>query len=218
LSDFQKKVMAEAGLQEYKIHVKPNFYPGFPPVVPWKDRGDYVVFVGRLSVEKGVSTLIEAWRQWGSDAPQLRIVGDGPLRSSLEKCSAGLPIDFLGKISSEMAQEQIARSRLLVLPSECYEGFPMVVREAFAFGTPVAVSNIGPLSSIVIDGFSGVLFPPSQPNILLEKVQSVFGDSEHLERMSKNSRSEFENKYTEDSNYGKLLNIYSAAIKESKGI
>lgn len=218
LSDFQKQIMADAGLPEHKIHVKPNFYPGTPPVVPWSEREDYVVFVGRLSAEKGAATLIDAWRQWGETAPELRLVGDGPLRSDLEHKAGGLPVQFLGQMPADIAQEQIAKAKLLVLPSECFEGFPMVIREAFAFGTPVAVSNIGPLPSIVEDGISGVVFPTAQSREITERVSDIWVQPSELERMGQNARHEFEQKYTEDANYEILMKIYDAAIAENKRV
>ncbi len=216
LSDFQKQKMAEAGLPRHKIHVKPNFFPGSPDVVPWTDRLESVVFAGRLSAEKGVRTLIDAWRQWGAEAPPLRIVGDGPLRAELEKKASGLPVTFLGQMSAEHAQKQIASARLLVLPSEWFEGFPMVVREAFAFGTPAAVSDLGPLPSIVADGMCGVVFPASQPDALMESVRRVWYQPAEMERMGQNARREFEQKYSENSNYQTSMTIYEAAIAENK--
>lgn len=215
LSDFQKQMMAEAGLPAHKIHVKPNFYPGSPPVVPWAEREDYVVFVGRLSAEKGVATLIEAWRQWGASAPQLRMVGDGPLLAEMELRAIGLPVQFHGQMPAEKAQEQIANAKLLILPSEWFEGFPMVVREAFAFGTPAAVSNLGPLPSIVGEGYSGTVFCAAQPGDLMNKVAALWSPPDELHRMGSNARREFEQKYTEDANYKTLIAIYEAAIAEN---
>src|SRR5690606_14601610 len=104
--------------------------------------------------EKGVRTLLRAWRTWGENAPELRLVGDGPLRAELQAQAAGLPVRFLGQVAEDEAQQQIAHASLLVLPSECFEGFPMVVREAFAFGTPAAVSDLGPLPDIVQHGIN----------------------------------------------------------------
>ena len=153
--------MIEAGLPADLVHVKPNFYPGNPAIVPWKDRRQGVVFAGRLTAEKGVLALVRAWLMWGASAPELRIVGDGSLRAEIERLSATMPevpIRFLGQVAGDAAQTEIARARLLVLPSEWFEGFPMVIWEAFAFGTPAAVSNIGPLASIVRQGENGVVF------------------------------------------------------------
>lgn len=216
LSDFQKQLLEKAGLPEHKIHVKPNFHTEVPPVIPWTNRDDCVLFVGRLSAEKGVSSLIEAWRQWGSSAPLLRIIGDGPLRSDLELAAEGLPVEFLGQLPKSSAQEHIAKAKLLVLPSECFETFGLVVVEAFAHGTPVAVSCIGALPSLVEAGVNGVVFPPAQPSMILESIRSVWGQPKIIESMAQKSRVDFEKKYTCDVNYSILLDIYNSAIKESR--
>ena len=218
LSDFQRELMIEAGLPAHKVHVKANFYPGSPTLAPLECRAPYVVFAGRLSAEKGVATLLRAWRAWGSSAPELRLVGDGDLRPELERLADNLPVRFLGQVVGAAAQRQIAGARLLVLPSLCYEGFPMVVREAFAFGTPAAVSNIGPLPSIVRHGVSGVVFEPSNPESLLHEVRRVWETPGMLEQLGKGARTEFEGKYTEDANYAMLMNIYERAIAVSRGL
>jgi glycosyltransferase involved in cell wall biosynthesis len=216
LSDFQRKLMVKAGLPAEKMHVKPNFYPGNPAVIPWQERGQYVVFVGRLSAEKGLTNLLLAWKLWGANVPTLLIVGDGELRMDLERMFPGLPVKFMGQVSSDAAQAYIARARLLILPSECFEGFPMVLREAFAFGTPAAVSNIGPLPSIVKDGISGIIFEPGNPDSLLQQVRAAWETPGMLERMGVGARVEYEEKYTEESNYKMLMEIYEKAIHAVK--
>jgi glycosyltransferase involved in cell wall biosynthesis len=216
LSDFQCMLMARAGLPDERIYVKPNFYPGNPSVVPWAKRGEYVVFVGRLSVEKGVNSLLRAWRLWAANSPALKLVGAGEMRTELEKMASGLPVQFIGQVESSEAQAHIANARLLVLPSECFEGFPMVIREAFAFGTPVAVSNIGPLPSIVQHGKNGVVFEPEDPQSLLNTVRTAWESPNFLEKLGAGARAEFESKYTEDVNYKILMDIYEKAIREKK--
>ena len=72
LSEFQRARMIEAGLPAELVHVKPNFYPGDPTVVPWAERNQSVVFAGRLTAEKGVRALVRAWLLWGESAPELR--------------------------------------------------------------------------------------------------------------------------------------------------
>ncbi|WP_417536722.1 glycosyltransferase family 4 protein [Methylophaga sp.] len=216
LSEFQKELMVGAGLPRHKVHVKPNFYPGMPEVVPWQARRPAVVFAGRLSVEKGLVTLLNAWRMWGDGAPELRIVGDGPLRQELKRLAEGLPITFLGQLSMEEAQLEIAQNMLQILPSECFEGFPMVVREAFAFGTPSAVSNIGPLPSIVTKGVSGMIFEASDAASLISEVKAAWTEPGLLERLGAGARTEFEAKYTEDANYQQLHDIYKEAKDVAK--
>jgi len=216
LSEFQRELMIEAGLPREKVHVKPNFYPGNPVVIPWSERKPYVAFVGRLTAEKGVINLLRAWQAWGAEAPELRLVGAGELRPELERMAEGLPVRFLGQISAEQAQAEIANARLQILPSEWFEGFPMVVREAFAFGTPAAVSNIGPLPSIVEHGKSGIVFQPANPQSLLQEVRSAWEVPGLLEKLGQGARAEFEGKYTEEANYATLMNIYRKAIEVSK--
>lgn len=218
LSDFQRGLMIEAGLPAHKVHVKPNFYPGSPSVAPWERRTPYVVFAGRLSAEKGVASLLRAWRAWGTNAPELRLVGDGDLRPELERLAGNLPVRFLGQVDGAEAQRQIAGARLLVLPSEWFEGFPMVVREAFAFGTPAAVSNIGPLPSIVRHGVSGVVFEPANPESLLHEVRRAWETPGLLEQLGKGARAEYEGKYTEEANYATLMDIYERAIAVSRAL
>jgi len=218
LSEFQKQVMTQGGLPPAKLHVKPNFYAGDPLVAPFQQRLDYVVFVGRLGQEKGVHTLIEAWRRWGENAPELRLVGDGPLREQLQKQAQGLRVRFMGQVPANEAQAQIANARLLVLPSECFEGFPMVVREAFAFGTPVAVSRLGPLPSIVDHGVNGVVFEPANAASLLSAVQSALVDSAALAAMAFGARQAFDVLYNEQANYQMLMDIYQQAIAVNQSI
>lgn len=217
-SEFQRDLMVRAGLPANRVWVKPNFYPGNPMVTPWSDRADCVVFAGRISEEKGLAYLLEAWLAWGADAPELRILGHGPLRSALEsrvRARGCGRVTFLGQVGPAVAEAEIARARLLVLPSIGFEGFPMVLREAFAFGTPAAVSNVGPLPSIVDHGRTGVLFAPGDPRALLETVRSVWG-SPGLRRMGTAARSEFEKRYSEEANHRQLMAIYDHAIEAQR--
>lgn len=216
LSVFQRKLLVKAGLPDGKLHVKPNFYPGIPQILPWSERKPYAIFAGRLTAEKGVINLLRSWRLWGNGAPELRIAGDGDLRPELEKIASGLQVRFLGQLSGEAAQAEIAHSRLLVLPSECLEGFPMVVREAFAFGTPVAVSDIGPLPDIVKHGESGVVFKPGNPESLMDEVRKAWETPGMLERLGEGARTAFLKEYTEDVNYKLLMEIYETAIAAHK--
>ena len=203
LTEFQREKMTEAGLPIGRVHVKPNFYPGTPVVEPWVDRRPCAVFAGRLTAEKGVAVLVRAWLMWGAEAPELRIVGDGDLRGELERLAGSnprVPIRFLGQLTGEEAQAEIAHARLLVLPSEWFEGFPMVVREAFAFGTPAAVSNIGPLPFIVSHGVNGLVFAPADPCSLLGQLRTAWETPGLLELLGQGARVEFESKYTREKN------------------
>lgn len=213
LSDFQRQRMVAGGLPSERVFVKPNFYPGNPAVVPWGERKPYVVFAGRLTAEKGVATLVRAWQLWGPNAPELRVLGDGELRSELTQLAMGLPVRFMGQVGALEAQQQIAEASLLVLPSECFEGFPMVVREAFAFGTPAAVSDLGPLPSIVRHGESGVVFEAGNPASLLHEIRDAWTAPSVLPALGNGARAAFEAYYTEESNYQTMMMVYQRAIE-----
>jgi glycosyltransferase involved in cell wall biosynthesis len=217
LTEFQRQRVVDAGLPASRVFVKPNFYPGNPVVLPWAQRQPYVVFAGRLTAEKGIATLIRAWQLWGPEAPELRILGGGELRAKLEAMAAGLPVRFLGQVDAAEAQRQIAQARLLVLPSECFEGFPMVVREAFAFGTPAAVSDLGPLPSIVKHGESGAVFQTGNPAALLQEVRRAWSTPGLLATLGDGARASFEVNYTEEANYGMLMAIYENALRQRHG-
>lgn len=220
LTGFQRRVMIGAGLPPDKIHVKPNFYPGVPRVLPWAERRDRVVFVGRLSTEKGVGDLVSAWIAWGADAPELAMVGDGPLRAELQARVAALPyaakVRFVGQVASHEAQRWIAESRLVVMPSVSFETFGMVLGEALAFGTPSAVSDVGPLPDIVAHGEAGAIFRAGDAPHLLDTVRTMWNDQARLARLGQRARREFEAHYTESTNYDCLMTIYDRAMADRR--
>ncbi len=217
LSDFQKCLMAEAGLPNEAIRVKPQFYPDPPDAQPWEGREKKVIFIGRLSEEKGVEVLLEAWRAWGSNAPLLEVVGDGPLRMKLSQTASGIGlahrIAFVGQLPFDETQQHLSSARLLVIPSLCFEGFPMVVREAFALGVPVVASRLGPLPDIVEEGVAGALFEAGNAQDLLRTLRSLWTDQDRLAKLAAGARETFEKKYTADINYRMLIDIYRTAIK-----
>lgn len=217
LSDFQKRLMAQAGLPDETIHVKPQFYPDPPEAQPWGSRENKIIFIGRLSEEKGVRILIETWRAWGAGAPRLEIIGDGPLKDGLARASAELgltrKISFAGQLPFDEAQRHLSGARALVLPSLCFEGFPMVIREAFALTVPVVASRLGPLPGIVPEGIAGVLFRPGDSGDLLRALRSLWDDQYRLAELATGARHLFEQKYTADSNYKTLIDIYETAMR-----
>ena len=174
------------------------------------------MYVGRLGPEKGLNSLIDAWRLWGAGAPSLELIGDGPERVALERqvAAAGLTgkVALLGQLSFAATQARLAQARLLVLPSLSYEGFPMSIREAFALGVPVAGSRLGSIPCIVDDGRNGVLFAPGDARDLQRAVRDLWADPARLEAMAAVARAEFDHKYTADRNYASLMEIYAAAI------
>lgn len=216
LTDFQRDLLSKGGLPAAKIEVKPNFFPGRPDIVPWEERRSHCVFVGRLSPEKGILKLVRVWRKWGDNAPPLLVIGDGPLRDKLEREAAGARVQFYGQLPRAETERHIADARLLILPSECFEGFPMVIREAFAFGTPVAVSELGPLTSIVDRGRLGFLLDPFDETAVMKRLREIWNDQATLRRTGELCYREFLLRYTAEANIEILHNIYARALERRK--
>ena len=211
LTAFQRDTLRNAvGLDN--VYVKPSHYSDPPNRIPWSERSCGILYVGRLTVEKGVDVLIDALRQT-PDAPHCDIVGDGDERAALEAKvnSLGMAgrIRFHGMLPGDEARQAIGRARLLVIPSVCNEGFPLVLREAMALGVPVAASRIGSLKEIVTDGWTGRLFEAGRSNALAAALRELLAAPGLLSDMAEHSFQEFLSKYSESSVYASLLDIYA---------
>jgi glycosyltransferase involved in cell wall biosynthesis len=220
LTEFQKDILCEAGLPRDRVFVKPHFYPNPPEPLPWAEREDKVLFVGRLGAEKGCYVLLEAWRLWGEEAPRLEVIGDGPERTYLEALvtQAGLShkVIFRGQLPFHETQRHLSGARLLVLPSLCFEGFPMVIREAYALGVPVAASRLGSMPCLIAEGITGTLFEAENPKELLEKVKHAWRRPQELATWGAAARQEFEQKFAAEVNHRLLMQIYAEAILYKK--
>jgi glycosyltransferase involved in cell wall biosynthesis len=212
LTEFSKRKFVGAGLPREKIHVKPNFVA--PDPGPKEEFGDCAVYVGRLSPEKGLKTLLQAWRQLRTSIP-LQIIGEGPLRRELEQMVSECNLTnvvFTGHLSSNETRSRIRNARLLVLPSECYENFPMTVVEAFACGTPVVCSRLGSMQEIVNDRSNGLHFAPGKPEDLARTLEWAWSNPRQLQALGKAARRDYEQKYTAEHNYSELMAIYERVM------
>lgn len=210
LTEFARRRLLEGGLPAERLVVKPNFVDPDPGA--GRGAGGYAVFVGRLAPEKGVRTLLAAWRALGAALP-LRIVGDGPLAPEVARAAAEIPgVTWLGRRTPAEVLALVGDAACLVCPSEWYETFGRVIAEAFAAGTPVVASEIGALAELVRVGETGLLFPPGDPAALAAAVRRLLGDPPRLARMRVAARHEFEQRFTADRNYDALVRIYDLAI------
>jgi len=219
LTEFQRDTLIAAGLPADRLHVKPNFFSGSPSVIPWDERSDTAVFVGRLSEEKGVEYLIRAWLDLGARSPLLRIIGDGPLREDLDRLArsrGAVNIEFVGAAAPQAVLREVAAAKMLFLPSIWFEGFPIVLLEALAAGTPSAVSNIGSPPTIIKDGVNGLVFEARSSKAIVDLCSRVWGDHALLSRLSLGARTTFESSYTEEINHRRLMEIYAAALYRAR--
>lgn len=212
LTEFSRRKFTEGGLPQTRIDVKPNFVLADPG--RQQDRGNHAVFVGRFSPPKRIITLLDAWQRLPTSI-SLRIIGGGPERDVLEAYAARNRLSnvrFDGQLPHSDVMQAIKSARLLVFPSEWYENFPMTIAEAFACGIPVVCSRLGAMEEIVADGRTGLHFTPGDPYDLAQKVQWASDHPAEMDAMGRAARDEYEAKYTAETNYNTLLNIYHKAL------
>jgi glycosyltransferase involved in cell wall biosynthesis len=209
LTEFSRRKFIEGELPAEKIVVKPNFI--YPDPGPGSGKGGYALFVGRLSGEKGVATLLRAWKELAGSVP-LKIVGDGPLEGIVaDAATKNAAIQWLGRQSLDEVYALIGDAMFLVLPSECYEQFPRVVIEAFAKGTPLLASNLGAMAELVDNGRTGLHFEPGNADDMAAKARRLLAAPNELLEMRQAARQEYEEKYTAESNHQALMAIYERA-------
>ncbi|HVA85221.1 MAG TPA: glycosyltransferase, partial [Candidatus Saccharimonadales bacterium] len=199
-SEFSRTKFIEAGFPADRIAIKPNFVD--PDPGPNEGPGDYALFAGRLAPEKGVLTLVEAWRRV-RDLP-LRIAGDGPLGDELERFVErhGLAgrVELLGQQPPAAIIDLMKRARVVIFPSEWYETFGRVAAEAFACGVPVVAAKIGAVAEIVADGRTGLHFRPGDAADLAAKVEWLERHPVERRAFGVQARAEFERHYTASHN------------------
>ncbi|MBV6396007.1 MAG: D-inositol-3-phosphate glycosyltransferase [Anaerolineales bacterium] len=214
LTEFARQKFIAAGLAAPKITVKPNFVARHPLAGPGaKRRG--ALFVGRLAPEKGIRTLLNAWRNAG-DIP-LQIVGDGPLREEAEafvKQHNLKQIEFSGWLAREAVLQRMRAAQFLVFPSEWYEGFPLTLAEAFACATPVLASKLGGMAEIVTDGNTGLHVESGNAHAWTEKSIWAWTHPDEMQALGANAWHAYEEKYTAEKNHELLMDIYARAIAE----
>jgi glycosyltransferase involved in cell wall biosynthesis len=213
LTKFCRDKFIQAGLPADKLRIKPNFVYPDPGIGDGAE--DFALFVGRLSPEKGLRTMFDAWEVLRCPI-RLKIVGEGPMESEIaEECSNSPYIEWLGGQPPESVYELMGKAKFLVFPSECYETFGRVAIEAFAKGTPVVLSDIGALSEMVEHGRTGWYFPPGDAEGLAAIVDNILTHPQMLPCMRREARREFETKYTAEINYVRSIEIFDEVVSRS---
>jgi glycosyltransferase involved in cell wall biosynthesis len=191
-----------------KIEVVPNFLEPDPGEGDGPRNG--LLFVGRLTQDKGVPTLLRA----AALAPGLvRVAGTGPLASQVGDAARTGDLEELGRLDKKAVFEQLRGAVAMVLPSVWFEGFPMAVLEAYATGTPVIASGIGSLGEVVKDGVTGLLVPPGDEARLADRLRWANEHRDEMRRMGSNARLEYEARYRGPAHLDALLGTYDRLIE-----
>lgn len=211
LTEFSKLQLLSLGLDEGQIVVKYNGLSSDPG--QGSGAGDYAVFAGRLSPEKGISLLLE---YFGKDSCplKLKILGDGPLRDSVRfSANNSINIDYLGPCSQEHVLKIVGDGRCVIMASECYETFGRTIIEGYAKGIPIVAPKLGALAELVEHGKTGLLFEPGDTIDLHHQLTKIANDSNLHQEMRSAARKLFLEKFTQNHNYNRLLEIYELAYR-----
>lgn len=215
VSEFTREKYIAGGFPPEKIVAKPNFL--HPTPESGQGGGGYALYVGRLSQEKGIVAMLEAWKS-AINPLTLKIVGEGPLADLVIAASGtNSKIEYLGTKSLAGVLDLMRSAEFLVFPSEWYETMGRTIMEAFAVGTPVIASKIGPPGNMVTDGETGFHFQPGNVAELRERVEWCSQNLQRLRELRLKAREAFEAKYTGAANVKMLIEIYQKARLSGAG-
>ncbi|NYF89849.1 glycosyltransferase involved in cell wall biosynthesis [Edaphobacter lichenicola] len=210
VSSFVKQQLVAGGFPEDRIIVKPNF---ISDTGVGDGSGGYGLYVGRLTEEKGVRSLLKAWKNILQPV-RLKLIGDGPLESIVREASeADSRIEYLGRRSLSDVCEYLGNAAFLIFPSEWYEPFGRTIVEAYSKGTPVIAAATPPMQAMVEDGVTGLLYRPGDSVELASVVSSLTSDPDRLRSLRLQARARYLALYTEEQNYQQLMAAFQECIE-----
>jgi glycosyltransferase involved in cell wall biosynthesis len=204
LTPFCRDQLVAGGIDAARIVVEPNFVD-LPEPPPQPRQG--LLYVGRLSHEKGTAVLAQALARL--PAASLRIAGAGPHQGLFDGLGA---CERLGALQPADVAREMGRAVALVLPSTCYEGFPRALVEAFASALPVIASRLGSLADLVEHGVTGLLVEPADPAALAQAMQWALAHPERMREMGRAARSRYEALYTPRQALARRLALYEEVL------
>ncbi len=213
LTEFnKKKLLGLSQINPSNVYIKPN-YAVTSFNVRRESKRDYYLFAGRIEEIKGIEILISAFLKMTDK--KLKIAGDGPLLEIMKRKvvdSGNDNIEFLGRIDHDNMMQAMQEAKAVILTTQVYEGFGMVIPEAYSVGTPMIVGDIGNAGDLVDDGVTGVKFKYNSADSLVEKVNEF--EKMDLNVLRNNALKRYEEKYTSEKNYQCLDNIYKSIINK----
>jgi glycosyltransferase involved in cell wall biosynthesis len=218
-TEFARAIHIRSGLPPSRIFVKPNFADPPPPASLRKPQG-YGLYVGRITTEKGVDILIDAWQKLEHRPPLILAgAGDGPAAEAVRRAQALDPsIEWIGAQPRSGIMKLMLGADFLIQPSRVYETFGLVVVEAFGAGLPAIVSGHGSLGELVDNGLNGLHVRPGDAADLALKIDWMRAHPVRREEMGLAARSSFDRQFTPERNYSMLMQIYRSAIEHSQRV
>jgi len=212
-TDFQRRRLIREGFAAERIFVIPNM-TNHNGIAISEKLGKYVGYVGRISPEKGLETLMESAQGCGNI--QFKAAGAYDHMPCLPG-KAPQNFKFSGHLNKEQLDKLYTNGRMIVLPSICFEGFPSVLLESMIHSKPVIASRIGGLPEIVEDGVTGLLFEPGNAEDLAEKIRYLWDRPELCKKMGQAGREKALREYSPEKYYERLTAVYKKAIELGPG-
>lgn len=210
LTEFSRQILLREGLAADQVSVKPNFVEDPGPTMPYDERTPTVLFVGRLVDEKGIRTLLAAWKKASRVGVRLIICGDGPLRTVVQQAAAqDSTIEFAGWLPGEVIIAAQKSAKMTVVPSEWYEaGPPLVLLDALACGTPLVTSDLENISRTVVETGAGLTFHMGDTDSLAKALCAMLEDPDAAARMGSAARGLYERDHTARASLAALESTY----------
>lgn len=214
-SQFAADKLIQIGINPDRLYVKPAVVqdPGLSDL-PIPDSPRFI-FIGRLSDQKGVLLLLQAWAALNQPEWQLQLIGSGPLQLKLEQFirdRALSNVAFLGQLSTQQVIQAIQSATAVVVPSQSYETFGQTVVEAFACSRAVLASNLGALAELVQDKQTGLLIPHDQVHQWTERLAWAGQHLTEMRQMGQAARQAYLTRYTPTATYEQLMRIYEQIL------
>lgn len=209
-SDFQKKKFITNGIPEEKLFVVSGLTPKIPTTKP-NPIGTSVAFIGRISWEKGIEEFIEAAKR----LPHIEFDVIGSVLESYQELKENPPknVKWHGFVKGEALDDLFRTSKIIVVPSKCYEGFPNVITRAMKHSKPVIASDLGSMASIIDHKENGLLVPPARADILTEAINELYNDDASCVAYGKAAQKKADTSYTEANVYESLYNVYNTIAR-----
>ena len=215
-SEFYRKKLIEYGVNNKKVIAIHNFID--LPKEQKEKNGDYAIYFGRISKEKGIFNLIEALAKLKNG--NLYIAGSGPdeepLKKKVVKLGLSDRVKFLGYLQQKDLKNYIINSRFAVLPSIWYDNCPYSVLETLAQGKAILGSNIAGIPELVKDQISGLIFQYDSVKDLSDKMKLLFENDKLVKNLGENAKKQAIKEYDKNVYYGKIINIYEKLVAGEK--
>lgn len=212
LCHFSRDRFIAGGLPADRVMVKPAGCPDpGPQAADWNRTRSGALFVGRLSVEKGLAPLLTAWSGLDRRETSLTVIGEGPLAPDGVQglaSDAGAPVRFTGRLAPDIVSAAMAGARILAVPSLCYENAPLAAIEAFAHGLPVLASDLGAMREIVTPEVTGLLVRPGDVGHWRASLDRMLADPDLCRRMGEAARRDWESRYAPRALFAAQMEIY----------